>query len=106
MRDYVDNHDLGKLAFYSREFKPLGVFRKDFAKLLASVEEPSCFPKMCRVAERLAEGFPHVRVDLYEISGEVKFGEMTFYSAGGYIQFLPDSFDITMGEKFNLRQYQ
>lgn len=37
---------------------------------------------MLLVAKDLAEGFPEVRVDFYEVNGKVYFGEMTFTSAG------------------------
>lgn len=39
---------------------------------------------MLRYAAILSEGFPEVRVDLYEIKGRVIFGEMTFTSGYGF----------------------
>ena len=44
---------------------------------------PACLEEMLRAAERLAEPFPFVRVDLYEHCGRVLFGEMTFTPATG-----------------------
>ena len=39
---------------------------------------------MIGLAEKLAEGFPHVRVDFYVLNdGSIKFGELTFTSASG-----------------------
>lgn len=104
MVDYVDDHDSGKLAFYDREFRPLNVFRKDFQPLKEPIERPENFTEMVRVAETLADGFPHVRVDLYNIDGTIVFGEMTFYNASGYTVFDPDSFDFELGFKFDLKK--
>jgi len=38
---------------------------------------------MLRYAEQIGEDFSYVRVDLYEIAGQVKFGEVTFYPEAG-----------------------
>lgn len=54
------------------------------------------------MAEKLAEDFLHVRVDLYIINGETLFDELTFYNASGYMKYNPDNFDSTVGEYFNL----
>lgn len=49
--------------------------KKDFLK---EIEKPVTFEEMKRIAEILSQGFKYARVDLYEINGKVKFGEMTF----------------------------
>lgn len=54
------------------------------------------------IAEKLAEGFPHVRVDLYYTGGKVYFGELTFYSGSGYEFFSSDKYDFKLGSYFNL----
>ena len=48
--------------------------------------------------KRLSEGFPHVRVDLYNVMARIYFGELTFYDGSGYMKFSPDSFDYAMWE--------
>ena len=53
---------------------------------------------MIRAAESLAEDFEFVRVDFYEIDGQPKFGEMTFYPDGGIGKFRPDFYDLKFGE--------
>lgn len=45
---------------------------------LASVERPEALDEMRRIAASLSEGIPFVRVDLYQVNGKVRFGEMTF----------------------------
>lgn len=43
---------------------------------------------MLSYASCLSQGFPQVRVDFYEVHGKVYFGEMTFTSACGRMDYL------------------
>lgn len=54
--------------------------------------KPQNFEKMIAIAEKLSSGFPCVRVDLYNIEGKVYFGEMTFTSLGGMMNYYSDDF--------------
>ncbi len=63
---------------------------------------PNNIKEMVKAAEILSEGFPYARVDLYNIKGEILFGEITFYPWSGYVQFTPDSFDFKLGSFFNV----
>lgn len=36
------------------------------------------------VAEKLSEGIPEVRIDLYDVDGKIYFGEYTFFNESGY----------------------
>ena len=67
---------------------------------------PENISEMIMVAEALADGFPFVRVDLYNIEGQIYFGEMTFYPWSGYVQFTPDAFDEELGKYFDLSRYK
>ena len=46
--------------------------------ILKSVPKPFSLSKMIEIASLLSNGFSFVRVDLYEINNEPKFGELTF----------------------------
>lgn len=63
---------------------------------LGSCEMPSAFDDMRVVAGRLSKGIPFVRVDLYEVNGVVKFGEMTF--TPGLACGFTDEFQNSMGD--------
>lgn len=68
-----------KKHMYDMNWKPIPDYFNDKDKeLLKEIEKPVTFEKMKEIAKILAEGFKFVRVDLYEINGEIKFGEMTF----------------------------
>jgi hypothetical protein len=57
---------------------------------------------MLAAAETLAQGFPEVRVDFYEIKGKLYFGEMTFASASGIMEYFTRDFLLEMGAKVTL----
>ena len=57
---------------------------------------------MIETAEKLSKGIPHVRVDLYNINGQVYFGEITFFHFGGVVKFEPDEWDYKIGEWLKL----
>ena len=65
-------------------------------------EKPESFGEMVRLAETISAPFPHVRVDLYNIGGVIRFGELTFFNASGYMCYEPDSFDAEIGKRFSL----
>lgn len=68
-----------KKHMYDMNWKPIPDFFNEKEKeLLKEIEKPITFEKMKEIANVLAKGFKFVRVDLYEINGEIKFGEMTF----------------------------
>ena len=65
-----------------------------------AVVKPETFEKMKEVARVLSQGFEFVRVDLYEIDGDILFGEMTFSPACCVFPYFSEKFDIEMGKKF------
>lgn len=61
------------------------------------IQKPENFEKMKDLASLLSKGFPHVRVDLYNIDGQIYFGEMTLYHHGGFYPFHPEHWDKDFG---------
>lgn len=64
--------------------------------------KPKNLERMIEVAEKLAQPFPCVRVDLYNIDGKIYFGELTFTSYGGLQDFYTDEFQQLAGSKIDL----
>ena len=65
---------------------------------------PHNLKKMVELGKKLAEPFPFVRVDFYEINEcEFYLGEMTFYSGGGTLPFNPVEWDAKLGENINIK---
>lgn len=70
------------------------------------IPKPEGFEKMLEIASILSEDFPYVRVDLYNFSGKIYFGELTFYPWSGYMSFESDTFDFEAGKEFELKRYK
>ena len=102
MTNYRENHDNGILGFLDRDFNLLPVHRADFKPLTVQPQKPENYQQMVEYAEILSKAFPHVRVDFFNINGQIVFGELTFFMASGYFMFEPDSFDYEMGRCFKL----
>lgn len=102
MIDYVDDHSHGKCSFFTPDFRKLPYRRSEYNEIKEEIKKPERFEEMVKIAEKLSENFPHVRVDLYNIEGKIVFGELTFYSASGYTTFSPDNFDYILGKEFEL----
>ena len=58
---------------------------------------PKNLDKMLLLAERLSKGLPFVRVDFYNASGIILFGELTFFPASGMGRFAPSNADEFIG---------
>lgn len=97
----VDRYIGHKRNFYDAQWNNLRV-TSDCEAVDRDVPKPENFQELLRIAEKLSEDFPFVRVDLYNINGKIYFGELTFYPWSGYVQYDPDSFDFKLGEKFIL----
>ena len=65
-------------------------------------EKPDSFDEMLELARTLSKGFPHVRVDLYDINGKPFFGELTLYHWEGLMPFYPESWNDTFGSWLKL----
>jgi hypothetical protein len=66
------------------------------------IHPPMQLQIMLQIAADLGSEFDFVRVDLYEVSGRVRFGEMTNYPEGGMARFDPESFDTYLGGLWQL----
>lgn len=90
------------VSIFDADFRKQDALRADEKKINREIEKPGTFELMREVSSVLSEEFLEARIDLYEVNGEVKFGEITFFDGSGYMKFEPDSFDYEMGEMFIL----
>ena len=49
-----------------------------------SLPKPAVIDKMFKLADDLSSPFPFVRMDFYELDGEIRFGEFTFTPSAGF----------------------
>lgn len=97
----IDRYIGHKRNFYDTKWNNLYI-ESDCPKADREIPRPENLDRMLQIAAILSEDFPYVRVDLYNIDGEIYFGELTFYPWSGYVQYTPDSFDFELGNKFIL----
>lgn len=71
---------------------------------LSALQElrPKNYERMIEIAEKLSVGLPELRVDLYEVNGNVYFGELTFYSQSGFDTDITPEADRLLGSKLVL----
>lgn len=78
------------------------LFDRDGRRLSAPTSDPDppmpgSLGRMIAAAETLGREFDFVRVDFYEIDGQPRFGEMTFYPGSGLDPFDPPELDLMLG---------
>ena len=88
-----------KLKLHMRDlsWEPLDYLTREFA----ADDRLPCPPnlhRMAAIAEKLSQGFPFVRVDLYDVGGKVYFGELTFTPQKGIVSYFSDRALLEMGD--------
>lgn len=63
---------------------------------------PNNLKEMINIAERLAFGQTFLRVDLYNVNGQIYFGELTFYPGSGLVPYTPPEWDEKIGDLLKL----
>lgn len=98
----LDNHSTARISFLTMDwqFAPFG--RTDFAPFEELPPKPSMFDEMIKIANKLSEGHPFLRVDLYQINKQIYFGELTLYPCSGIMPFYPAKYDNYLGDLIKL----
>lgn len=63
-----------------------------------TIPKPDCLSQLLEAASALSKGHPEVRVDFYIVNNKLYFGEMTFTSYGGYMNYFTKEMLIEMGK--------
>lgn len=87
--------------FYDRNFNHLP-FTNGHPNSANKLCKPENFDLMVHLAEKLSEGIPQCRIDFYNISGKVFFGEITFFHWSGLKPFEPEEWDYKFGSWIDL----
>lgn len=97
----TDRPQATKINYYNLNFERLP-FKQHYENFDKKIDKPKGFEKMIELAEILSKDIPNVRVDFYDINGNVYFGELTFYNCGGFEKFEPDIWDKKIGDMLNI----
>lgn len=89
-----------KFDYYDLKFNHLDIIQH--YPNAGQVRKPEKFDKMIELSRVLSKGFPHVRVDWYEVDSKLYFGELTFYHFSGFMPFRPDEWDRIFGDWLRL----
>lgn len=90
--DHFDR-DGNRLPFYVY-YKPAGL----------DLPDKAVTDELIRLSEIVSANIPQVRADWYVHKGQIYFGEMTFYTWGGYMPYVPKEWDRIMGDWLDLPQ--
>jgi TupA-like ATPgrasp len=96
----VDGVRTGKRSLFTPDWKQIQVGWKHPQG--PYIESPVLLEEMIEIAEKLAAPFDYVRVDLYNVSNRLFFGELTHYHGSGTEKFIPDFFDFEAGKWWNI----
>lgn len=90
-----------RMNFYDENWQLLP-FTRHYPNTSSPINPPESLNEMIILAEKLAGKERFVRIDFYDVSGRIYFGEMTFYPGNGWGDFSPVSWDLQLGKWLNI----
>lgn len=97
-----EHSDIANRAAFDTHFNYLDIQTAMEMIPEGEVTKPDFWDKMLEYASILSKPFPEVRVDFFSTEDTLRFGELTFYSSGGYSEWKPEKWGLQMGEWFAL----
>lgn len=102
----LENHETARISFLTMDWQFAPYERSDYAPFEELPLKPIKFDEMVEVCRKLSKDIPFLRVDLYEINGQVYFSELTFSPCSGLMPFKEQRHDLEMGKMLNLPMRQ
>lgn len=90
--------------FYDMDFNPV-MIEHGSPRITPEFRRPKDFDLMKKLATRLANSIPFVRVDFFYVQGKIYFSEFTFYDWGGLKPF-KNGWDLKLGDCLKLPSYR
>lgn len=91
-----------KFDYYDMDFNLLPITSEGHGHSPIQLKKSPVLEKMKELAATLSKGYPHLRVDLYNVQGHIYFGELTFHHDGGIVPFEPEEWDYKLGDMIKL----
>lgn len=98
----LECHATAKISYVTLDWELAEFKRVDFKPFDTLPPKPLNFEKMQELACKLSAEIPFLRVDFYEVNGQIYFSELTFFPGSGYTKFEPEVFDVILGTELKL----
>lgn len=99
---YIIERSNGLKATFFDENGRKATYRRMDCAPFDDAKIPTCFEKMKTLSEKLSKDFPFVRVDWFEVNGQLYFSELTFTPTGGLIKFDSYETDRMLGNMLDI----
>lgn len=96
-----DRHTDCRLDYFDMDFNHLPITAV-YPNSNKHIEKPRYFEEMNTLAQKLSQGMRFVRIDLYEINGQIYFGEFTHFDGGGFWPRQPEEWENKLGDMIDL----
>lgn len=98
-----DKADKPTTDFFDMDFHHINLRMRDENADIPYIKPPE-FEEMRKIAEKLSDAIPHLRVDFYIVNGHVYVGELTFYHCSGFAPIYPEEWNYKLGEWITISQ--
>ena len=98
----VTAHITASHRFYDLDWKRLDFTYTGHPTYEKEFDKPKNLDLMVQLAERLSAPFCYVRVDFYNLDGKIYFGELTFTSESGSMEWKPAEANERLGAMLTL----
>ncbi len=98
----LDDHTTALISFLTLDWEFAPFQRTDYKGFDKLPQRPAHLEEMTDIARRLSKGHKFVRIDLYEYEDRVYFSEYTIIPNGGFMKFVPEEYDLKIGEMLTL----
>lgn len=86
-----------KVTFFDLNWNKLP-FSRHYPSSKDYIAKPKKLNEMISLSKKMSKNINFVRIDWYEINGQLYFGEYTFYPGSGFEEFLPKIWDEKIGK--------
>lgn len=98
----LEDHETARISFLTCDWQFAPYERSDYRGFDTLPPKPRNFERMLEIASVLSAGIPFLRVDLYEINGQVYFSELTFSPCSGFMPFKNPEHDLEIGKMLDI----
>ena len=82
---------------YDMHWNLIPLARRHHPNSREMISKPKSFDLMLVLAKKLTKDFTFMRVDFYDVNGQLYFGELTLYPGAGFEEFVPEIYDDILG---------